>query len=193
MLILSTLEATLINKTYSIYTETHIHKVSSTTFDRIRSRCINTFAKRDRAYHPPNRNANLHHVNRTTFYQISPIPTYLNTRWYFAYRASLSSLPPCTTIKQVRTCYIAIRNRPVAYNLYTAVVAPLLLFTTLLRHVGSSQRVVLLEQKIIFVPYGTVARRSRRKKNRKKGGGGHPTVDFPDDFTSWRDFTESCT
>lgn len=185
MLILSTLEATLINKTYSIYTETHIHKVSSTTFDRIRSRCINTFAKRDHI-RISSTESQCKFTPRQSYHFLSNLPhTHLFKHAMIFRISSLPLLsPPCTTIKQVRTCYIAIRNRPVAYNLYAAVVAPLLLFTTLLRHVGSSQRVVLLEQKIIFVPYGTVARRSRRKKNRKKEGGGHPTVDFPDDFTS---------
>lgn len=192
-LILSTFEATLINETYSIYNETHTHTHyyhlhSRCFFDNVRSNPFKMYKysrqERLRVSSSPNRNANLHHVNRTTFYQISPIPTYLNTRWYFAYRTPLHA--PCTTItrKQVSTCHIAIRNRPVAYNLYAAVVAPLLLlFTTLLRHVGSSQRVVPpppppppAKDNLRSVPRRTVARRSRegkeRKKNRRKGGGG---------------------
>lgn len=192
-LILSTFEATLINETYSIYNETHTHTHyyhlhSRCFFDNVRSNPFKMYKysrqERLRISSSPNRNANLHHVNRTTFYQISPIPTYLNTRWYFAYRTPLHA--PCTTVtrKQVSTCHIAIRNRPVAYNLYAAVVAPLLLlFTTLLRHVGSSQRVVLLlllllQQKIIFVPcrgerWHAVREKGRKeKKNRRKGGGG---------------------
>lgn len=209
-LILSTFEATLINETYSIYNETHTHTHyyhlhSRCFFDNVRSNPFKMYKysrqERLRVSSSPNRNANLHHVNRTTFYQISPIPTYLNTRWYFAYRTPLHA--PCTTItrKQVSTCHIAIRNRPVAYNLYAAVVAPLLLlFTTLLRHVGSSQRVVPpppppppAKDNLRSVPQRTVARRSRegkeRKKKSKERGRGHPTVDFP----SWRDFTGPCT
>lgn len=196
-LILSTFEATLINETYSIYNETHTHTHyyhlhSRCFFDNVRSNPFKMYKysrqERLRISSSPNRNANLHHVNRTTFYQISPIPTYLNTRWYFAYRTPLHA--PCTTItrKQVSTCHIAIRNRPVAYNLYAAVVAPLLLlFTTLLRNGGSSQRVVPppppppAKDNLRSVPRRTVARRSRegkerKKKSKKRGGGIQPSI-----------------
>lgn len=179
----------LIITIYDIHSQSFFHDVRW-----IRSRCINTFARE--IAHIIYLQSQCKFTPRQSYHFLSNLPHTHLFKHAMIFRISSTLLPsPCITrTNQVRTCYIAIRNRSVTYNLYAAVIAPLLLFTTLLRPCRILPAGRPPRAKDNLRNGGTpFERKKEEEKKSKKRGEGHPTVDFPDDFTSWRDFTESCT
>lgn len=181
-----TFEVTLINKTYSIYNEIFNYYDLWHTFAKfLPRRSMNPlkmykyFRQRDCAYHLP--------AIAMQIYTTSIVPLFIKSSPYplIQTRDDISHIeypPPPPPVLRV-TKYARAISRYATGRLriiYTRLSLRPCFFSRLCYdHVGSSQRVVLLEQKIIFGTVALCSRERKKKKNRKKGGRGIQPSIFP--------------